>query len=61
MRRKAVSKKKLSKNSIIKKNNFEFKRAIGGIFIDNFDKFIGRKIIKSIKKGDTLSEDNIKK
>jgi N,N'-diacetyllegionaminate synthase len=58
-RRSPYALKELKKGDVIKKEYFEFKRPGFGITSDEFYYFIGKKILKDIKKNEALTYDFI--
>ena len=59
MRRSLVFTKDLSPGSIITKTDIEGLRPGTGIPIDQFDYFIGKKVVKEVKKGNLLKRSDI--
>lgn len=59
-RKRIVAKRDLRKNEILQDIDITFKRAPKGIFADEMETVLGRKLIKGIKKNSVLMEKDLK-
>ena len=58
-RRSPYALKDLPEGTIIRKEDFEFKRPGYGITSEEFDYFIGKSLLKSVEKNEAITYDNI--
>lgn len=57
MRRSIFFNKNLKKNKIVKLEDLDFKRPGIGVSIDNYNKFVGKKLKKNVESGKLLKKN----